>query len=111
MTNHSENTKSDTCDNNVLAVAFNSNLFVGNRPSDEDIIRVIKFLKNKTEISNSRLQLEFIKGYNWAHKIMDILEENQLVSEFDGKSQYRKVIADAKILEREIVVLDTSEFL
>ncbi|RYJ50568.1 hypothetical protein DR871_016265 [Flavobacterium petrolei] len=111
MENNSNTKPLSACSKPLLAVAFNSSEIIGNKPSSEDIIKVIRHLKGKTEISNSRLQLEFLKGYNWAYKIMDILENNQLVSGFDGKSQYRKVIVDDSIFDNEIIVLDMDEFL
>lgn len=78
------------------------------KPKSEDIIKAIMFLKGKIEISNFDLQLEFVKGYSWAYKIMDILENNGLVSEFNG-IKHRKVIADPSIFDMELIFLDIDD--
>lgn len=78
------------------------------KPKSEDIIKAIMFLKGKIEISNFELQLEFVKGYNWAYKIMYILENNGLVSEFNG-IKHRKVIADPSIFDMELIILDIDD--
>jgi hypothetical protein len=86
---------------------FPSNM-VGTKPQSEDILKAIMFLKGKIEISIFDLQLEFVKGYNWAGKIMDILENNGLVSEFNGVKS-RKVIADPSIFDMELIILDIDD--
>lgn len=87
-------------------VCFDFKSFNGNKPTDEDILKAIAFLKGKKQVRCMQLQLEFKKGYNWASKIMDILENNLLVSKFDGETVYRKVIADESFFDSDIIILD-----
>jgi hypothetical protein len=94
----------------VLEVAFNQSIETSiANPKSEEILKAIMFLKDKEKVSTAQLQLEFKKGYNWAYKVMDVLERNQLVSEFDGKTSYRSVIADNSVFESEIIILDIDD--
>ena len=94
----------------VLEVVFSENTETSiANPTNEEILKAIMFLKDKEKVSNSQLQMEFRKGYNWAYKVMDVLERNQLVSQFDAKTNYRTVIADNSVFESEIIIFDIND--
>lgn len=68
----------------------------------EEIITVVQFATKQTELSNNMLQIQFKMGFNWAHKMMDILEKNGIVEPFKGNLS-RKVL-DNNNYENIIVI-------
>lgn len=57
----------------------------------KEISDVLQYVSTKKTLSCSDLQQKFIKGYNWAGRIMDFLEDKKLVGPFEG-SRSRNVI-------------------
>ena len=74
----------------------------------EEIIKAVKFTTKHKEISDSMLQIEFKKGYNWAYKMADILEKNGIVG--PRIAFYKRKVIDNNSYEKIIVIhVDTIE--
>jgi hypothetical protein len=104
------NTESSNSTKPVLAVAFYHKRYVDSfKPTHEQIKFSIKLLIGKEQISVKELQDNFKCDYNWASTMMDILEDNQIVSSFIGKT-HRIILLDQKTLKRQILVENFEDF-
>lgn len=68
----------------------------------EEIIEAVKFATTQTELSSFMLQQQFKKGYNWADKMMYILEKNGIIAHY--KKPYRAEVLDKNTYEKIIVI-------
>lgn len=68
----------------------------------EEIIAVVKFATTCSELSSSMLQIEFKKGYQWADKMMGILEKNQIIAPHN--KPYRSEVLDNNNYGKIIVI-------
>lgn len=94
----------------MLAVAFYPNRYVDSfKPTHEQIKHAVKLLIGKEQVSVKELQDNFKCDYNWASTMMDILEDNQIVSSFIGKT-HRIILLDQKTLKRQILVENFEDF-
>lgn len=75
---------------------------------NEDLINVIKSLKDQETIRGFNLQMKFKKGYSWAYKILDCLERNSIISAAD-KSGVRKIIVDNDFFDSEFIILNVED--
>lgn len=74
----------------------------------EEITQAVKFATTQTELSSFMLQQQFKKGYNWADKMMCILEKNGIIAPY--KKPYRAEVLDKNAYEKIIVIdADTIE--
>lgn len=65
----------------------------GVQNADSAIInKIVKYLETQEKTSTSMLQRKFRIGYNRAARIMDQLEENEMVSPMDGSNKRRVLI-------------------
>ncbi len=74
--------------------------------TNKEKIDVINFIKRKETISEHELQVKFIKGYNWSGRILDYLEEKQIISPFLGTVN-RSVICS--LVEAELLIKKIKE--
>jgi len=79
------------------------------KPTNEQIKEIIMFLKNKDRISMGEIADFFGSKYNFAIMIMDVLENNNIVSEFKGDA-YREIVADKSIFESEFIFINIKDF-
>ena len=61
--------------------------------NEDDLSNVIAFLKGKEFINGRSLQIEFKIGYQWADKILNYLELQEIVSIKDQWGE-RKIIVN-----------------
>lgn len=103
-------TKQSNAPKPMLAVAFYPSRYVDSfKPTHEQIKYAVKLLIGKERISIKELQESFKCDYNCASTMMDILEDNQLVSSFIGQT-HRIILLDQKILKRQILVENFEDF-
>lgn len=77
---------------------------------DQKIVDAIMFLKEKEKVSVREIAQHLSLGYNLASKVVDVLEKNNIISEFKGET-HREVIADKSIFESEFIFLDINDFI
>jgi len=110
MSKVSKKTKSSNALKPMLAVAFYPNRYVDSfKPTHEQIKYAVLLLKNKERISVKEIQDAFNCDWNWAHTMMDLLEQNTLVSDFIGEKE-RIVLVGNEILKRQILVENFEDF-
>ncbi len=103
-------TKKSNASKPMLAVAFYPNRYVDSfQPNHEQIKHAVLLLKNKERISVKEIQDSFNCDWNWASAMMDLLENNQLVSHFIGEKK-RIVLVGNEILKRQILVENFEDF-
>ena len=64
----------------------------------KELLLVIDYVSTRKTLSCANLQLRFKKGYNWAGRMMDYLEDKKLVGPFSGVRD-RDVIGSAELFE------------
>lgn len=77
----------------------------------EELIRkAIMFLKNKEKVSVREISEHLKLGHNQASKIIDVLENNGIISEFKGET-HRDIIVCKEYLESNFIFLDINDFI
>lgn len=101
-TKFDETTKSS---NEARLLLADASLEITIGPVNEDeLIRVIHYLRGKEIVRGAKLQIEFRKGYNWAFKVLDCLENNGIVSAPD-KYGDRKIIVEDDFFDLDFQVV------
>ena len=72
--------------------------------NDEELIKVIQSLRGKEIVRGAKLQIEFKKGYNWAFKVLNCLENNGIVSK-PNKYGDRKIIVEDDFFDLDFHVV------
>lgn len=72
-----------------------------------ELKEVIKFTSKRKTVSTADLQIKFLKGYNWANKMMSKMVELNVVK-WDEFHVFRDVLIDEKQAEQ---LLSSDSFL
>jgi len=77
---------------------------------EQKIVDAIMFLKDKEKVSVREISEHLNVGYNLASKVVDVLEKNNIISEFKGET-HREVIASKTTFESEFIFIDINDFI